>query len=61
MTTNAEPLRRWSFLQRTPEQRLAWLIEVLEVAYQCGALVPRSPTVNVESTDSRSADLVGPS
>jgi hypothetical protein len=54
---DAERLRQWSFLQRTPEQRLAWLIDVLEVAYQCGALVPRGPAVKVESADPVSADL----
>jgi hypothetical protein len=40
---DAEKLRRWSFLQRTPEQRLDWLIEMLEVAYASGALKPRRP------------------
>lgn len=40
---DAEALRRWSFRQRTPEQRLAWLISVLELAYQSGALKPRRP------------------
>jgi len=40
---DAEALRRWSFLQRTPEQRLAWLVSALELAYQSGALKPRRP------------------
>jgi hypothetical protein len=40
---DAEALRRWSFLQRTPEQRLAWLMAALELAYQSGALKPRRP------------------
>ena len=40
---DAEALRRWSFLQRTPERRLEWLIEVLEVAYASGALKPHRP------------------
>ena len=40
---DAEALRRWSFLQRTPEQRLAWLASALELAYQSGALKPRRP------------------
>jgi hypothetical protein len=53
---DAERLRQWSFLRRTPEQRLAWLIDVLEIAYQCGALVPRSPTSTTERPDSRPAD-----
>jgi hypothetical protein len=34
---DADWLRRWTFLQRTPQQRLAWLVQVLETAYQCGA------------------------
>jgi hypothetical protein len=37
---DAEDLRKWSFLQRTPQQRLDWLVEALTVAYQCGALKP---------------------
>ena len=40
---DAAALRRWSFLQRTPEQRLAWLTAALELAYQSGALKPRRP------------------
>ena len=40
---DAEDLRRWSFLQRTPEQRLEWLIEMLDIAYQSGAIKPRRP------------------
>jgi hypothetical protein len=40
---DAERLRQWSFLQRTPEQRLEWLIEMLELAYSTGALKPRRP------------------
>jgi hypothetical protein len=38
-----EALRRWSFLQRTPEQRLEWLIQMLEIAYASGAIQPRRP------------------
>jgi uncharacterized tellurite resistance protein B-like protein len=41
---DAERLRQWSFLQKTPEQRLEWLIEMLEIAYATGALKPRRPT-----------------
>jgi len=41
--TDAERLRQWSFLQRTPEQRLAWLEEMLEIAYASGARKPRRP------------------
>lgn len=40
---DAEALRRWSFLQRTPEQRLDWLIQMLEIAYARGAIQPRRP------------------
>jgi hypothetical protein len=40
---DAVKLRQWSFLQRTPEQRLEWLIEMLEVAYASGALKPKRP------------------
>lgn len=40
---DAERLRRWSFLQRSPSQRLDWLIEMLEIAYASGALQPRRP------------------
>ncbi len=39
---DAENLRKWSFLQRTPQQRLDWLVAALEIAYQCGALRPRA-------------------
>ena len=41
---DAEALRKWSFLQRTPQQRLDWLISVLKIAYASGALKPRRPT-----------------
>jgi hypothetical protein len=40
---DAERLREWSFLQRTPEQRLDWLVEMLELAYASGARTPRRP------------------
>lgn len=40
---DAEALRRWAFLRRTPAQRLAWLVEMLEIAYRTGALKPRGP------------------
>jgi hypothetical protein len=36
-------LRKWSFLQRTPQQRLDWLISVLRIAYERGALKLRQP------------------
>ncbi len=35
---DAERLRRWAFLQRTPQQRLDWLVQALELAYQSGAI-----------------------
>jgi len=38
---DAENLRKWSFLQRTPQQRLDWLVQALEIAFQCGALRAR--------------------
>jgi len=34
---SAERLRRWSFRQRSPQQRLDWLIGALEIAYARGA------------------------
>jgi hypothetical protein len=37
---DAEELRKWSFLRRTPQQRLEWLVQALEIAYQSGALRP---------------------
>ncbi len=40
---DAERLRRWAFLQRTPEQRFNWLVEMLEIAYQTGAIRPGGP------------------
>lgn len=40
---DAVTLRRWSFRQRTPSQRLEWLVSMLRVAYQTGALKPREP------------------
>jgi len=43
---DAEALRKWSFLQRTPQQRLDWLIAALTIAYQCGALKTRTDVVN---------------
>ncbi|MFI4888990.1 MAG: hypothetical protein ACHQIL_00510 [Steroidobacterales bacterium] len=35
---DAVRLRRWAFLQRTPQQRLDWLVQALELAYQSGAI-----------------------
>ena len=42
-TEDAVTLRRWSFRQRTPTQRLEWLVAMLRMAYQTGALKPREP------------------
>ena len=52
---DAEALRRWSFRRRTPEQRLAWLVAVLDLAYQSGALTPRRPDDAVGPTASNEA------
>jgi len=43
---DAEALRRWSFLRRSPLQRLAWLVGALEIAYSTGAL--RAPARALE-------------
>ena len=41
---DAEELRKWSFLRRTPQQRLDWLVQALCIAYQSGALkLPAGP------------------
>ena len=41
---DAEELRKWSFLRRTPQQRLDWLVQALVIAYQSGALqLPAEP------------------
>jgi hypothetical protein len=41
---DAEELRKWSFLKRTPQQRLDWLVQALSIAYQSGALkLPTAP------------------
>lgn len=34
---SGERLRQWSFRQRSPQQRLDWLMEALEIAYASGA------------------------
>ena len=49
---DAERLRQWSFLQRTPQQRLDWLIAVLRIAYASGALKAREPA----ATEHRGAE-----
>lgn len=40
---DAERLREWSFLRRSPQQRLDWLIDALTVAYACGAMAAHRP------------------
>lgn len=41
---DAEELRKWSFLRRTPQQRLDWLVQALTIAYRSGALkLPAGP------------------
>ncbi len=43
---DAEELRKWSFLQRSPQQRLDWLMQALELAYRSGALnAARTPAL----------------
>jgi hypothetical protein len=44
---DAENLRKWSFLQRTPQQRLDWLVQALTIAYQCGALEQGAAVIEV--------------
>jgi len=43
---DAERLRRWAFLRKTPGERLSWMVEMLEIAYATGARQPaaRAPT-----------------
>jgi hypothetical protein len=40
---DAERLRRWAFLRRTPAERLDWLVEMLEISYRRGALALPGP------------------
>jgi hypothetical protein len=49
---DAAKLRRWSFRQRTPQQRLDWLVSMLRIAYQTGALTPRHPPTASRETES---------
>jgi len=46
---DAERLRRWAFLRKTPGERLAWMVEMLEIAYATGARQPRQPTASTRS------------
>jgi len=44
---DAEKLRKWAFRQRTPQQRLEWLVQALTIAYQCGALKPQAAETGI--------------
>jgi hypothetical protein len=35
---DAEELRKWSFLRRTPQQRLDWLVDALTIRHLAGKL-----------------------
>lgn len=48
---DAEELRQWAFLRRSPQQRLDWLVEALTIAYQCGALKPAATPVATSLKD----------
>jgi hypothetical protein len=43
----ARRLAEWSFLRRTPEQRLQWLIEMLEIGYATGAFKLPQPVATL--------------
>jgi hypothetical protein len=51
---DAERLRRWSFEQRTPGQRLQWLVDMLAIAYQSGAIQMRAPAAGSSGNTSQS-------
>lgn len=40
---DARALAEWDFLRKTPEQRLAWLVTMLELGYASGAFKPGPP------------------
>lgn len=46
---DAEALRKWSLLRRTPQQRLDWLVEALTIKYQVAAL--RHPARGLAARD----------
>jgi hypothetical protein len=55
--SDAEELRKWSFLQRTPQQRLDWLVQALGIAYQTGAVKPVLPGLGAnEGSETGRAD-----
>jgi hypothetical protein len=53
---DAERLRRWAFLRRTPMQRLAWLQSALEIAYRSSALALPGPMTQQEWGSMRSTE-----
>ena len=40
---DARRLAEWDFLRKTPEQRMQWLIQMLDIGYASGAFRPRVP------------------
>lgn len=50
---DAEALQRWTFIRKTPEQRLDWLMSMLKIAYQSGAIKPTNPTSLTENDSTR--------
>ncbi len=38
---DARALAEWDFLRKTPEQRLAWLVAMLELGYRSGAFTSK--------------------
>jgi hypothetical protein len=58
--TDAETLRRWSFLRRTPQQRLDWLVAALTVAYEAAACAKdRSKTSSMPAASGDGANCDG--
>ena len=47
---DARRLAEWDFLRKTPEQRLQWLIQVLEVGYASGAFQPTVSAMTPENS-----------
>ncbi|MCU0757877.1 MAG: hypothetical protein MUF07_01575 [Steroidobacteraceae bacterium] len=50
---DAVTLRRWSFQQRTPLQRLEWLVEMLRVAHLSGALRARESPASARAVGAK--------
>lgn len=50
---DAENLRRWSFLQRTPQQRLDWLVEALTIAAMARAAADRGTPITQDDAPGR--------